>query len=58
MFDIIIFIGQLAVGLIACAIIGIFVIAGLIELYDRITGADERKQEMQKRLDQINEDYT
>lgn len=60
MVDAIIFVGQLLVGLIACALILFFLIGGLIEIYDRVTGADERKQKekehMQARLAKLEED--
>lgn len=58
MIDFIITLGQFVVGCVVLGFLGLCVIAGLIEIYDHFTGADEKKQQMQKRLKSIEEDHS
>lgn len=54
--------GEFVIGLIALIFVAVVLIAGLIEIFDVITGADKRKQEekeqIDKRLRAVEEDYS
>lgn len=56
MLDAIILIGQLFVGFIAIVAIVALVVLGSLEIYDRITGADVKRQAQLDRLRQLEED--
>lgn len=58
MIEFIITLGQFVVGMLVLGFIVLAIIALLIEIYDRVTGADEKKQQMKERLKSIEEDHT
>lgn len=54
--------GEFVIGLLALIFVGVVLVAGLIEIYDAVTGADKRRQEekeqIDKRLRAVEEDYS
>ena len=54
--------GEFVIGLAALIFVALVVVAGLIEIFDALTGADKRKQaekeQIESRLEAIEKDYS